>query len=311
MEYRKFVDALVMQIKEKTGMGNVFFQKADESLQEDSILAVLGDMEKDSLVFRISARKLYQEYCSACGQGMEAIVNQVADGIIQMKELNANKKRELSQGDYHQLEEFIFVRPVNYERNKRKIQGTVYRVCGDIALAVCIKVAETEGSLMSGYIPMSMVEKWNMDADTVFENALKNTACMLPPKVIDFGKLLFYPDYEGDDLMEPGYRFKESQKVLGICISVPGKINGAVAIFEPGVARRLSDLMGGDLYIAFTSTYEAMVHSAGMIDLECVGDSLLGTVMGYTPEEDILSLHVYRYSRADDRIEMLPISREG
>ena len=90
-------------------------------------------------------------------------------------------------------------------------------------------------------IPMSMVEKWNMDVYTVFENALKS----------------------------------------------------------------------GDLYIAFTSTYEAMVHSAGMIDLECVGDSLLGTVMGHTPEEDILSLHVYRYSRADDRIEMLPISREG
>ena len=43
------------------------------------------------------------------------------------------------------------------------------------------------------------------------------------------------------------------------------KLNGAIAMFYPGVKERLARLSGGSYYVAFTSVNEACIHPAGTI----------------------------------------------
>ena len=43
---------------------------------------------------------------------------------------------------------------------------------------------------------------------------------------------------------------------IGSCLSTARRTNGAVAIFLPGVAKRLADLMDADFYMVFTSIHE-------------------------------------------------------
>ena len=75
------------------------------------------------------------------------------------------------------------------------------------------------------------------------------------------------------------------------------RTNGAAAIFLPGVARRLSELLGSDLYLVFTSVHEVMVHNADVVYPEDLKEVLSDTLEKATPEEDYLTSSIYRYSR--------------
>lgn len=75
------------------------------------------------------------------------------------------------------------------------------------------------------------------------------------------------------------------------------RTNGAAAIFLPGVARRLAELLESDLYLVFTSIHEVMVHSTDKVYPEELKEVLLDTVKKATPEEDYLTSSIYRNSR--------------
>ena len=96
------------------------------------------------------------------------------------------------------------------------------------------------------------------------------------------------------------YRNGFAPKILpsgrySICLLYTSKrTNGAAAIFLPGVARRLSELLGSDLYLVFTSVHEVMVHNADVVYPEDLKEVLSDTLEKATPEEDYLTSSIYR-----------------
>ena len=54
----------------------------------------------------------------------------------------------------------------------------------------------------------------------------------------------------------------------GICLSVKGLTNGAVAVLYPEVIKKLVELMDGDFYVVFSSVHEALIHSSKLCSLE-------------------------------------------
>ena len=77
------------------------------------------------------------------------------------------------------------------------------------------------------------------------------------------------------DLLET---YQPNKGIAGNCLSTEKRTNGAAAIFLPGVARRLAELMEADLYLVFTSVHEVMVHSADMVYPEDLKDVLMDTI---------------------------------
>lgn len=143
----------------------------------------------------------------------------------------------------------------------------------------------------------SFVEKWGKDADTVFEAALINTYFISPPRIYHWEKMLFDKTYEGDNFMDILGTYHPNKGIAGNCLSTEKRTNGAAAIFLPGVARRLSELLGSDLYLVFTSVHEVMVHNADVVYPEDLKEVLSDTLEKATPEEDYLTSSIYRYSR--------------
>ena len=64
------------------------------------------------------------------------------------------------------------------------------------------------------------------------------------------------------------------------------------------------------LYLAFTSVHEVMLHDAESVEPEELKTILEATIEEATPEEDVLTRHIYHYSREDNEIRMLPLSSE-
>ena len=73
------------------------------------------------------------------------------------------------------------------------------------------------------------------------------------------------------------------------------------AVFLPGVAQRLSDLLDGGFYMVFTSIHEVMIHSEKTADPKDLKRVLADTVRDTTPDEDFLTYYVYHYNRETGR----------
>lgn len=97
---------------------------------------------------------------------------------------------------------------------------------------------------------------------------------------------------------------------FGNCLSTAERTNGAVAVFLPGVAKRLGELLGSGFYIVFTSIHEAMIHSENSADLEGLKTVLKDTVEAATPKEDVLTLNIYYYDRESGEISMVPTAKK-
>lgn len=89
-------------------------------------------------------------------------------------------------------------------------------------------------------------------------------------------------------------------------MSTRSKTNGAVAIFYPGVARTFCHKLGAEgLYLAFTSVHEVMLHDEESVEPENLKTILEETIEEATPEEDVLTRHIYHYDLKSDQIEMM------
>ena len=58
----------------------------------------------------------------------------------------------------------------------------------------------------------------------------------MSPRIYDFKKMMYTPGYAGDDFMNVDpYFISDKKKKEGICLSVKGLTNGAVAVLYPEV----------------------------------------------------------------------------
>ena len=306
MNYTEFVEKLMKMITEETGYKATFFE-ATPKQTEDKILVCAGECGSHSFIMGISAKECY----FAWDEGkttMEEIVQGLkdSDAIFDKKEVEYTLK---NMEDYEKIKNFLFIRPLNYNNHQAELEDCLYRRIGEIALVIYVKIFDEDNMMTSFKLPVEYAKRWNMEKHDVFQKVMENTSRMMPPRVYSLLDMIVNPNCDGTDIYDPD--FKPSKSEMGNCFSTTVKTNGAVAIFYPGVARRMSDLMGQqDLYLVFTSIHEVMVHYAPVVeseDLECV---LKDTIENATPEGDMLTRHIYHYSRENDEIRMLPLSSE-
>ena len=260
----------------------------------DRLFVESGHMEKAKTVCGLHTEELYKRYCQE-----HSFENIVHDCIREIKKVSENcvlcDLDDLK--DYEKVKSRLFIRLLNADKNRTILKELVHHEIGDIALVVYYLAGEKEGYVLSAKIKKSFVEKWGKDADTVFEAALINTYFISPPRIYHWEKMLFDKTYEGDNFMDILGTYHPNKGIAGNCLSTEKRTNGAAAIFLPGVARRLSELLGSDLYLVFTSVHEVMVHNADVVYPEDLKEVLSDTLEKATPEEDYLTSSIYRYSR--------------
>ena len=90
----------------------------------------------------------------------------------------------------------------------------------------------------------------------------------------------------------------------GIFVTTVNYVNGAIAVFMPGVMERLSELLESDIYFGFLNTEAAVIHKSNLVSPGVIQDALRFQNHNCGSEE-FLSEKVYFYSRERDRIEVV------
>ena len=296
MTYESFVETLRSELLEATGYDEEMICYKQETeyppTSGDRLLLKRQRNEEIMEVCALYVQDLFREYQN--GWSMEAIVREIVERLDAIARSECfQRSRNLE--DYDKIKEDLFIRLLNIEKNQVELEDCIYRTIGDIALVLYARMGELNGSSASIKIKRHMLEKWEQEPKQVFEEALLNTYFISPPRIYCWEKLIFDPDYAGENFMNLLCDYKLKKDVLGNCLSTTIRTNGAVAIFLPGVAKRIGQLMGGGFYMVFTSIHEVMIHNEKSADPEELKKVLEDTVNETTPPEDFLTYQIYHY----------------
>lgn len=298
-EYEVFVENLRQILLERFGLAEeqIFFREKNEgniTPRKDRLFVECGVSKAGKEVCGIHTEELFENFEQ--GVSMENIADTVEREINKLKNAGFfNKTKDLD--NYEKIKGDLFIRLLNRKQHQRELSRAIYRVIGDMAMVLYMQVGELDGCINSMKIRKECLEEWELDENTVFEAALRNTSLLSPPRIFMWEKLFYNPDYDGESFMSPDHELVMEKNSIGICLSTARRTNGAIAIFLPGVARRLAELLEGDYFIVFTSIHEVMIHSVERVYPEDLENVLRQTLQVATPKEDYLTSKIYRYSQ--------------
>lgn len=251
-------------------------------------------------VCSVRVDEVYKAYHE--GAKLNAIVNYISNDVLHAKNYNIYDKTK-TLIDYDTAKSRLFVRLLNCDRNSDILKNVVHKTLGDIALTVCAIVDNRE-NLISTKILKSMVEKWRKTETDIFNEALENTYRATPPRIYKWEGILCDESYAGESFMNDEDVCDLDKSFSGNILSTTRKTNGAVAVFLPGVAEKISELLDSDFYMVFTSIHEVMIHSTGSgVDLKDLKLVLQDTLREATPSSDYLTEKIYKYNRRTHKFE--------
>jgi len=201
--------------------------------------------------------------------------------------------------DYERMRGELILRPLSYRMVKEEIKDVPHIRIGDIALVLYAVMAHVGGDYFTAKIRRSQIAGWKCSEEEILEEALVNTSFLYPPRIYSMEDLFCWEEKRQEDgiFMGDAAAVHLHSDAPGYILTNTLEINGAVAMFYPGVAEQIAEAFESDFYIAFTSIHEVQIHPAKKLDPEVIGESLQGTNRVCNRKEDILTNRVYGYSR--------------
>lgn len=241
------------------------------------------------------------------GYTLKEILGEILGDIQRFRKAGVYDKTKKLQ-NYDAAKTQLFVRLVNRDRYAVDLNDAIRKDVGDIALVVYVRISAEENCVTSTKVREAMLNYWRKDhpelnTNDIFDEAIANTYRMTPPRIYKWEEMIFNREYTGDSFMESCDEDVISKDAMGNCLSTTIKTNGAVAVFLPGVAEHLAELLNSDFYMVFTSIHEVMIHNAKKVDPEDLKSVLTDTIRETVPEEDYLTSRIYKYNRRTHKFE--------
>ena len=264
--------------------------------------------EDEYFLFRL---KNSRKECSAKLRRTDEVIAGIVHGTKEQKEEEVRRIFEILSAalaarentafadcsDYEKVRNELILRPLNYQRVKKDIQDVPYIRVGDIALVLYAVMAHSGNDYFTAKIHRNQMQNWKGSEEEILEEALINTSFLYPPRLYSVEQLLAWEVKQKEDgrfmAQDP---FSINRGMRSHVLTNTLEINGAIAIFYPGVARKIAEGFGEDFYIAFTSIHEVQVHSASMITPDIIKSSIREMNHSCNRADEVLTNAVYCYS---------------
>lgn len=275
-----------------------YHNKESDVLEGDFVIIDIPGTTTDC---RFSADYLYKAYKS---DGWDCVQYIIDENIKIVTTTGVDQVIERLK-DYEFTKERIIIRPLNYQNNRYELKNAVYKMCGDIALVLYIYLYNNkELGFGSVKIQKQLVEEWGKNLDEIWDTAMVNTNVMAPPRIYMNAGECFKPPYERGEFMLCGSKLQHIESLQVPVITTTQQINGAIAMFYPGVKEKLAEMFGKSYYVAFTSINDVRLHCEGTISPQSILQRIQ-LINSAFPEEEILSRKVFFYDKEKQTFETL------
>ncbi len=139
---------------------------------------------------------------------------------------------------------------------------------------------------------------WDIEPESLYETALKNTMEQAPARVISLDDMI---DYGTESSKRPEEVSYENGKIYVLGNS--GTVGGAAAMLYPGVLQTIAESSGSNLFIVPSSINEVLaISDDGKADPKSLQYMLMEANIGMVSRKEVLSDQVYYYDREERKI---------
>lgn len=196
--------------------------------------------------------------------------------------------------NFEMAKERIVPRLVNYEKNQEILKKRPHRRWMDLAIVYTCLVNEDTGCMSNIAIYTEHLKYWGITEEKLYQTAMENAPLRMPVWIKNMAELVkgMIPVMVTDICSVPMY-----------VISNQARCHGAITLMYQGVIRRLSDMLGQDLYILPSSVHELIVlPGLGDNEEEALLEMVRAVNASEVAAEEILSDNIYHYIREKDEI---------
>lgn len=272
----------------------VGYRREDTVVRED-ILCVVWKRQGIVSMLHWSVRSVYERFKK---EGWQGVLPQMVAKI----QHSGKADDSILLGNSVPESDRLIIRPMHYPCDREELEDGICWRFGDIALVMYLLLHDDAEGFLTVKMNRDMVEKWDMTDEGMLTNALLNTYAKMPPRLY-YGTDIRYRYDNNYGVFMPGEKGMqivvhpndEQEGLKGYLLTTTRRLNGAVALFYPGVKERLAEFLKGDYYVGFTSIHEAVVYSARHKVLHEMKAAIQRTNIMFDRRE-MLTNRVYRYS---------------
>ena len=233
---------------------------------------------------------MYQE-----GKTTGDIIHEMADVAV----MQAPQMEYSVFSDYEAAKDHLFIRVANKEANADVLAGMPHKEVEDLAITYHVLVNHDQNGIASAPVTDDLLRHYGVTAEQLHEDAIANSQRMLPAQLDSMQNMLFgmMTPEASDTLRDEPY---PGSTMLVLTNNV--QLNGAAALFYPGVMDQAAERLGGDFIVLPSSTHEViMIPADDMTDFRSLEQMVKDINRSQVAPEERLSDHVYHYD-AQERL---------
>ena len=287
---------------------NIKYHKTESDVLIGDYIILYQYKGKREQMCRFDCGQLYRKYEKGSWAAVWEQFSSSIDSSRKFMELGIIDLIE--KNEYDLLKDKLFIRPLNFNDHRYELKNHIYRRVGDMVLVLYILASDENNGkthdVLSVKVPKASMQAWGIDEEEVWESAMSNTYIMAPPRIYLKPMDIVDPPYHRGAFMALNSDITSLSPNAVPTVTTTVQINGAIAMFYPGVMQRIAELFGDDYYIAFTGTSEARLHKKGTIQPRNILMRIKQMNKTFDPSE-VLSNKVYLYETANQEMRQLEL----
>ena len=290
----RFVESLLDEIREILGeeicMKEKMVQKNNGICRRGIVLC----KEDTRLAPVIYMDELYEIYLK--GRSIEEIADIAITEI--RKEQGKLMRNYQDVLDYETMKDRIVFRLINYDKNKELLQGVPHRKFLDLAIVYYLHLGEENDYATVSKITKPVMDIWEISEEELYQQALINSARLLPVRCANLHTILFGADDTGISEMVPE---------LYIMTNTTGTAGAATMLYENAL-KEFSEKLDTDVVILPSSIHEILLlpyEESKDRDMKELGEMVSEINRTTVAVQDVLSDSVYLYKRVTKEIQLV------
>lgn len=294
MDLKNFTDAVA------AGISEYLLQYDVDKIHTEKVSKNNG-VTYTGLMITIKGEKLtpniYLDYYYALyneGYSLEKIMSMISEEYKAAR--GRLEKDKFITLDELEIEKSLFIKLINYEKNKEILADCPYIPFFDLAISFRYLVQSDGTGIASGMVRNCDMERWNLNTGELYKMAKENTLRLFPPRLSCLDKILKenMPD------------MPDMPKESGLYVLTNNQgVNGASYMIYKDIIGGFAEELGSSLYIIPSSIHEILIlpDASGMSKSELM--EMVKEVNRYAVSElDYLSDSVYFYDINDKNIKI-------
>lgn len=291
MKYDEFKSYVVNAVKDMMEPGTEV--SVNEVQKNNGVvldgLSILRPGEKASPVLYL------QEYYNEVSRG-DSSAAEAAEKIIRMYNEHKTDYFGVEQlVDFEKVRSQLYPKIVNRSRNGELIKSIPHRSILDLEIVYYQELPETQSCVATRTIRNKDLEMWGISEDELHDIAVKNMRLDKPVMVESMPSIFMMFGDSGDSFEIGELMFVVTTKNLRL---------GAVFITEPDIFKKISEKIGGDLYIIPSSVHEVIVIPASSSKANDIKEIVMQVNITAVSAQEFLSNSVYFYDKEKNEISI-------